>query len=52
MCIRDRAFAVMATAGQLGEYVLKGRNTVPKALLDDGYVFRYPRLEPALRDLL
>ncbi len=49
---RVPAFAVMAAAGQLGEYILKGRRTVPKALLDDGFEFRFADLEPALRDLL
>tara|TARA_R110002073_G_scaffold74100_7_gene181232 strand:- start:22677 stop:23606 length:930 start_codon:yes stop_codon:yes gene_type:complete len=49
---RVPAFAVMAAAGQLGEYILKGRKTVPKALLDSGYSFKFAELEPALRDLL
>lgn len=49
---RVPALAVMAAAGQLGEYILKGRRTVPKALLDSGYTFRFAELEPALRDLL
>lgn len=50
--LRLPAFAVMAAAGQLGEYVLKGRRTVPTALLKSGFEFHYPELEPALRDLL
>lgn len=50
--LRVPAFAVMAAAGQLGEYVLKGRRTVPGVLVDSGFQFRYPELEPALRDLL
>jgi uncharacterized protein (TIGR01777 family) len=49
---RVPAFAVMAAAGPLGEYILKGRKTVPKALLESGYTFRFAELEPALRDLL
>ena len=31
---------------------LTGRRVVPSRLLDAGFTFRYPRLEPALRDLL
>ena len=50
--LRVPAFAVMAAAGQLGEYVLKGRRTVPGVLLTSGFEFTYPGLEPALRDLL
>jgi len=49
---RAPAFAVMAAAGGLGEYILKGRRTHPTALLKQGFEFRYPDLEPALRDLL
>ncbi len=49
---RVPAFMVMKAAGQLGEYVLKGRRTVPKALLDSGFRFQFPELEAALRDLL
>ncbi len=45
-------FALYAAVGQLAEYILKGRRTVPKALLDDGYEFLYPRLKPALASLL
>ncbi len=50
--LRAPAFAVMAAAGQLGEYVLKGRKTVPKALIGSGFTFSFPELEEALRDLL
>ena len=50
--LRAPAFAVMAAAGELGEYVIKGRRTVPKALVDSGFKFRFPELEAALRDLL
>lgn len=46
------AFAVQAAIGQLAEYVLKGRRTVPAALLQDGYEFSWPELEPALASLL
>lgn len=45
-------FALRAAVGEFAEYMLKGRRTVPKVLLDDGYAFKYPRLEPALKSLL
>ena len=34
------------------ELVLKSRWVVPERLLDAGYEFAYPELEPALRDIL
>jgi uncharacterized protein (TIGR01777 family) len=46
------AFAVKAAFGELGEYLLHGRRAVPAALRAQGFVFRFPTLEPALRDLL
>lgn len=45
------AFALRAAIGQLGEYLLKGRRTVPSALLGDGYEFHFPQLKPALAAL-
>lgn len=41
-------FAIKAAAGELAEYVLNGRRTVPAALTAAGFSFRYPELEPAL----
>jgi hypothetical protein len=32
--------------------VLNGQRAVPERLLELGFVFRYPQLEPALEDLL
>jgi uncharacterized protein (TIGR01777 family) len=45
-------FAVKAAFGELGEYLLHGRRAVPAALQAHGFVFRYPTLDGALRDLL
>ncbi len=45
-------FALQLAAGQLHEYLLKGRRAVPGVLNSAGYTFRYPELEGALRDLL
>ncbi len=33
------------------ELVLYGRYVIPKRLMDEGFQFRFPKLEPALRDL-
>lgn len=38
--------------GELGEVTTGGQRTVPRRALDAGFEFRYPELEPALRDLL
>jgi uncharacterized protein (TIGR01777 family) len=38
--------------GELGEVAAGGQRTVPRRALDAGFEFRYPELEPALRDLL
>lgn len=46
------AFAVRLAAGELADYLLRGRRAVPKALEDAGFQFAFPELEPALRDAL
>jgi uncharacterized protein len=38
--------------GDLGEVVAGGQRAVPRRAVDDGFEFRHPELEPALRDLL
>lgn len=43
-------FAVKLAAGELAEYLLKGRRIVPKRLRELGFVFRHPDLLEALRD--
>ena len=47
------AFAARLVAGEMAEEVLlAGAYVVPRRLLDSGYGFRLPALEPALRQLL
>lgn len=47
------AFALKLIFGEMGEeLLLKGNRAIPKKLLDAGYTFRYPDLEPALREML
>jgi hypothetical protein len=38
--------------GEMSEMLLGGRRIIPKKLLDNGFVFRYPDLEKALRVLM
>lgn len=46
------AFALKALLGEMSEVVLQGQNALPTRLTETGFVFRYPRLEDALRSLL
>jgi uncharacterized protein len=45
-------FAVKAAAGELAEYVLKGRRVVPKRLRELGFTWQWPKLDAALADLV
>jgi uncharacterized protein (TIGR01777 family) len=46
------SFAVKLAAGELGrELILAGQKVLPKKLVAVGYQFRFPDLEPALRDV-
>ena len=38
--------------GELGEVAAGGQRVVPRRAVDDGFEFRHPEVEPALRDLL
>ena len=45
--------AVVAMRGEeLTEQIVGSYRVVPRRALDLGYAFRFPELEPALRDLL
>ncbi|MEE4240764.1 MAG: TIGR01777 family oxidoreductase [Desulfopila sp.] len=46
------SFLVKTVAGEFGRSLLQGQKVVPKALLDHGFVFRYPTLDEALREIL
>jgi len=50
--LRAPAFALRALFGEGAEPLLTGQHALPRALERHGYVFRFPELEPALRDLL
>ncbi len=44
-------FVLKALLGEMSELLLTGQKVLPQALLSAGYRFRYPALEPALKDL-
>jgi hypothetical protein len=46
------AFAFNLAFGEVGELVTKGQRVFPERLLELGFEFKYPEVEPALRDLL
>jgi hypothetical protein len=46
------ALALKALYGEMAEIVVTGQRAVPARLDELGYHFRYPELEPALRDVL
>lgn len=45
-------FSLRIALGEMADLVVNGQNAVPRKALDLGYQFRFPTLEPALRDLL
>jgi uncharacterized protein len=44
-------FAMKLLLGESADVLLRGQHVVPKRVLEEGFVFRFPELEPALRDL-
>ena len=46
------AFALRVVVGGAAYVMTTGQRVVPRRALDWGYTFRFPELEPALRDLL
>ena len=45
-------FMVKTVLGEFGSVILKGQRVSPKRLLDSGFMFQFPTIEEALRDLL
>lgn len=50
--LRVPAFAIRLLLGQVAAVVTKGQRVIPRRALALGYSYKYPDLEPALRDLL
>jgi uncharacterized protein len=46
------AFALRLAMGEVATILLDGQRAIPQALLDAGFKFQYPDLQPALTDLL
>jgi uncharacterized protein (TIGR01777 family) len=46
------AFVLRAVMGEMATLVLDGQRALPRRLLEAGFKFEYPELEPALEDLL
>jgi len=45
-------FALRLALGEMADMLIQGQRAVPRRLQELGYAFRFPDLEPALRDLL
>jgi uncharacterized protein (TIGR01777 family) len=45
-------FALRIALGEMADMLLQGQRAIPSRLMQMGYAFRWPDLEPALRDLL
>ena len=45
-------FMLKLFLGEVAQVIIGGRRVVPKKIMDAGYQFQYPTLEPALRQLL
>lgn len=45
-------FAMRLVLGEVAEVILNGQKVLPQVALDQGFEFRFPECEPALRDLL
>jgi len=50
--LRAPAFAVRLLLGEFGNVVLKGQRVLPRRLLQLGFVFQFPEIQGALKDIL
>jgi uncharacterized protein (TIGR01777 family) len=45
-------FSLRLALGEMADLVVKGQRVIPRRAQELGYIFRFPQLAPALRDLL
>lgn len=46
------AFALKIAAGEFAESIIAGQRVVPRKAINSGFIFKYPELDEALRNLL
>jgi uncharacterized protein (TIGR01777 family) len=46
------SFMMRIAFGEVANMVLEGQRVLPEKLLDNGYIFKYPKLDEALRNLI
>jgi uncharacterized protein len=45
-------FMVKLVLGEFGSVILEGQKVIPRGLLDSGFIFQYPGIEEALRNIV
>lgn len=45
-------FMIKLVLGEFGSVILKGQRVIPKKLLEHGFIFQYPHIEPALKSIV
>ena len=51
-CLPTPAFVMKLVLGEFGRSLLQGQKAVPQALTENGYLFTYPDLQPALQEIV
>lgn len=51
-CLPTPAFVMKLVLGEFGRSLLQGQKAIPRALTENGYVFAYPELRAALREIV
>jgi uncharacterized protein (TIGR01777 family) len=46
------AFMIKLVFGEFGSVILKGQRVVPRRLLENGFVFRYPEIDKAIENVV
>lgn len=50
--VRAPGFMVKLVLGEFGSIILQGQRVIPRRLLDSGFVFQYPDIDVALREIM